>query len=281
VFHRPRWRRIGETDLDEIVERLRTWPCEAGGEVRHMFPLATAESAGATAFRVAEDDDGWACAVLQPGQLIVPCGDPRIIAEAGMPQRRWRLLVGDAAAADAVLTDWGEDSSLIVHRQCFQSVEPERVPPEEDVADPGLRRAEPADVDGLADLAVQLHVDDGYGAHPGRTGWRNYRKRMVSSVRRGRIWVVGDIGKPVLKIERSVDSERVGVQLAGIVVQPERRGEGLGRAAVTTAVRHALADYPSRPISLHARVDNARALDVYRSSGFVDREEWRLAVRSG
>jgi ribosomal protein S18 acetylase RimI-like enzyme len=77
-----------------------------------------------------------------------------------------------------------------------------------------------------------------------------------------------------------VDSARYGVQLAGIVVRPRRRREGLGFRAVAAAVRSALADHPGRPLALHVRADNLRALRVYERAGFVDREEWRLAVRS-
>ena len=52
-------------------------------------------------------------------------------------------------------------------------------------------------------------------------------------------------------------------------------------AAVAAAVRAAMVEGPrSRPISLHVRADNAPALTAYRAAGFVDREPWRLAVRS-
>ncbi len=279
MFHRARWKRVSESELDEVVARLEHWPCPAGGAVRHMFALATAESDGGSSFRVASTRDGWACCVLQPGELIVPCGDAEVIAEAGVPISRWRLLVGDAAAADAVLAQWGDDGGLVVHRQRFLVVEPSRVPGPEEIADPGLRPATQADVDGLADLAVQLHLDDQYGGHPGRSGRRAYRRRMARTVDRGRMWVVGEVGDPLLKIERSVDSERYGVQLAGIVDRPDVRGHGLGRAAVTAAVRDALRGHPGRPVALHVRADNEVALNVYATAGFVDQEEWRLAIR--
>ncbi len=280
MFHRPRWRRVSSEDLPDVAARLSSWDCPAGGEVRHMFALATIESQGSGPMRVAEDDDRWAACVVQPGQLVVPCGDAELIERVGVPTRRFRLVVGDAAACDALLGAYRGDPGMVVHQQRFQVVDPERVPDERTAPDPGLRRAEVRDIDALTDLAVQLHVDDDYGGHPGRSGQRGYRRRMERAVERGSVWVVGEVGDPLVKIERSVDSARYGVQLAGIVVRPRRRREGLGFAAVTASVRGAMDDHPGRPVALHVRADNLRALRVYERAGFVDREEWRLAVRS-
>lgn len=274
-----RWRRVSNDELPAVVERLTTWPCPAGGEVRHMFPLATIETRGAYVVRVAEQGQDWAAAIVLAGHLIVPCGDPRVIAAAGMPQRRWRHVVGDADAAEPLLQRWGRDPELVVHTQRYQTIDDERVPSEDEVANPGLRRAVRADVNGLAELAVQLHIDDEYGPHPGRAGLRAYRQRMESAVRQGSVYCVGEPGEPLVKIERSVDSDRYGVQLSGICVRPDARGRGLGLAAVTTAVREALNER-SGPVSLHVRADNEPALRTYARAGFVDREEWRLAVRS-
>ncbi len=274
-----RWRRISHDEVDEVVERLVTWPCRPGGEVRHMFPLTTIENRGPEVVRVAEHGEGWAAAIVLAGHLIVPCGDADVIAAAGMPQRRWRHVVGDAGAAEPLLQRWGHDPELVVHIQRFQTVDLERVPGEDEIPDPGLRRAVRADVNGLAELAVQLHIDDEYGPHPGRAGLRAYRQRMESAVTTGSVYCVGEPGDPLLKIERSVDSDRYGVQLSGVCVRPDRRGKGLGSASVATAVRQAYAER-SGPVSLHVRADNEPAMRTYARAGFVDQEEWLLAVRS-
>ncbi|MFN2557833.1 MAG: GNAT family N-acetyltransferase [Nitriliruptorales bacterium] len=276
---KARWRRVSNDELDEVIERLSTWDCPPGGAVRHMFPLATIETRGAYVVRVAEHGTGWAAAIVLPGHLIVPCGAPQVIAAAGLPQRRWRHVVGDAGAAEPLLERYGRDPQLIVHIQRFQTVAAGQVPSDAEVPDPGLRRAVRADIDGLAELAVQLHIDDEYGPHPGRAGLRAYRQRMESAIRQGSVFCVGEPGDPLLKIERSVDSDRYGVQLSGVCVRPDARGEGLGTASVATAVRQALRDR-SGPVSLHVRADNEPALRTYARAGFVDQEEWRLAVRS-
>jgi uncharacterized protein len=246
-----------------------------------MFALSAMESFGAEPLRLAADDDRWALAVVFPGRLVVPCGDAEAIVAAGAPTRRWRLLVGDVAAGDAVLETVASDAGLVIHDQRYLLVDPERVPGPTELPDPGLRRAEPADLPKLAALAVQLHVDDQFGPDPGRVGERGYRQRLEQTVRQGLVSCVGPIGAPILKLERSVSSRRWGVQLAGIVVDPAARARGLGRAAVATAVRAAMTEGPrDRAISLHVRADNAPALAAYAAAGFVDREAWRLVVRS-
>ncbi|MFA9429660.1 GNAT family N-acetyltransferase [Egicoccus sp. AB-alg2] len=281
MLRRLRWRRAGAGELETIVSRLEQWPCEVGGATRHMFALSVIEAQGVASLRLASDDHRWAAAVVFPNRLVVPCGDASVIEEAGSPARRWRLLVGDRATGDAVLHHTPPDPALIVHDQRFFVVDVDRVPGPTELPDPGLRRAEAADLDVLADLAVQLHVDDHFGPDPGRLGWRGYRQRLEGSVRQGLAYCVGPVGKPVFKLERSVSSRRWGVQLAGIVAAPEARGQGLGRAAVAAAVRAALAEGPrGRRITLHVRADNPAAHAAYLAAGFVDREAWRLAVRS-
>lgn len=279
---RLKWRRVGPGELETIASRLSDWPAPAGGAARHMFALSAIESYGHDNLRIAADDDRWAIAVVFPGRLVVPCGDAEAIAAAPAPTRRWRLMVADVAAGDALLSRvTGSDAGLIVHDQRFMTVEADRVPDHTALPDPGLRRAEPADVETLAELAVQLHVDDQFGPHPGYAGLRGYRQRLEATVKQGLVWCVGPVGAPVCKVERSVSSHRWGVQLAGIIVSPTARGDGVGRGAVAAAVRSALVEGGAqRTISLHVRSDNDRALKAYDAAGFVDREAWRLAVRS-
>ena len=281
---RVRWRVLSPGEVETTAARLERWDCEVGGAVRHMFALSALESNGPKALRIATDEDRWAASVVFRGRLVIPCGDPDVIAAAGQPTRRWRLLVGDAAASEALLADVPADPDLRVHVQRFLTVDHDRVPDEAELPDPGLRPAEADDVPRLAELAVRLHVDDQFGPDPGPAGYRGYARRLAEGVQRGLVYCVGAVGAPVAKLERSVSSRRYGVQLAGIVVAPEHRGEGLGRQAVATAVRGALSEAGGagsrRPVSLHVRAANAPALRAYAAAGFVDREEWRLAVHS-
>lgn len=276
----PRWRPCRPGEVERLVTMLAGWPCDPGGAARHMFHLAMLEEHGHEPLRVVRRGDRCAAAVVIPGQVLAPAGAAELIAAAGMPSRRWRLVIGDAAACDALLRHQGPDPRLVVHVQRFMTVDGEQVPSERELPDPGLRRATHEDLDELASLAVQLHVDDEFGPDPGRRGFRDYRRRLDESIPRGTVFCVGPVGAPVCKLEQSVASRRWGVQLAGIVVAPERRGDGLGRAAVAAAVRRALLGRPERTVSLHVRAANTAARRAYRAAGFVDQEEWRLAVRS-
>lgn len=275
-----RWRRVRPAEASGVAAVLRAWPCEVGGAVRHMFPLAALEAEGASVMRVAADGDRWAACLVMPGRVVVPCGDAAIVAAAGAPVRTWRLLVGDAGPADALLERVRPGPRVRVHVQRFMTVDRARVPSATDLPDPGVRRARPEDLGALADLAVRLHVDDEFGPDPGVVGRRGYADRLREAAGRGTVYCVGPRGQPFAKLERSVSSPRYGVQLAGIVVAPELRGRGLGRAAVAAAVRAAYADFGPCPVSLHVRAANTAAITAYRAAGFVDREEWRLAVRS-
>jgi ribosomal protein S18 acetylase RimI-like enzyme len=285
-----RWRRPRSDELVPLMRCLEGWPAPGGGAVRHLFPLAAIDTAGEGMVRITGDledvrEDGTVRVgvVVRAGRDVVAvAGDAPTIARAVGPAPPWRLLVGDAAAADALLAR-GVRGRSTIHDQRYLGVDVDEVPDAATVPDPGVRRAEPADVEVLADLAVRLHVDDGFGPDPGEAGRRGYRDRLAVSVRSGTIDVVGPVGRPIAKLERSVDHPRYGVQLAGIVVAVEHRGRGIGRGLVAVATRAAIADRLTKGLSapavtLHTRAANAPALVAYGAAGFRVLEPWRLAV---
>jgi ribosomal protein S18 acetylase RimI-like enzyme len=286
-----RWHRPRSDELDAVVRALEGWAAPRGGAVRHLLPLAAIDSGGAAAVRMTGDvrerrDDGTAMvgvAVRVGRDVLAVAGDGRTIARAVGPTPTWRLLVGDAAAADALLARSTRSSGLVVHDQRYLAVDVDAVPAASAVPDPGVRAAEAADVETLADLAVRLHVDDGFGPDPGEGGRRGYRERLAVSVRSGVVDVVGPVGRPVAKLERSVDHPRYGVQLAGIVVAPEHRGRGIGRGLVAVATRRAIAGRRARgmaapAVTLHTRAANTPAIVAYEAAGFRVVEPWRLAL---
>jgi ribosomal protein S18 acetylase RimI-like enzyme len=286
-----RWHRPRSDELDAIVRALEDWPAPCGGAVRHLLPLAAIDSGGAAVVRVSGDarerrDDGTALvgvAVRVGRDVLTVAGDARTVARAIGPTPTWRLLVGDALAADALLARGARPTGHVVHDQRYLAVAADAVPGESDVPDPGVRAAEAADVEALADLAVRLHIDDGFGPDPGEGGRRGYRERLAVSVRSGVVDVVGPVGRPIAKLERSVDHPRYGVQLAGIVVAPDHRGRGIGRGLVAVATRRAIAGrralgMPAPAVTLHTRADNAPAIVAYEAAGFRVVEPWRLAL---
>jgi len=279
-----RWRRPRPGELAEVVSLLEGWPAPAGGAVRHAFPLAAIDGSGASMVRLTGDvadrrEDGTVGlgVVVRVGRdVLAVAGDAHALARAVGPTPTWRLLVGDVEPSDALLAR-GVLGGRIVHDQRYLLADPAAVPSAAEVADPGVRRGEPADVEALAELSVRLHIDDGFGPDPGTAGRRGYRERLAGSVRSGIVDVVGPVGAPVAKLERSVDHPRYGVQLAGIVVDPAHRGRGIGRGMVAHATRRAHAHAPL-PVTLHTRAANASALAAYAAAGFRVVEPWRLAV---
>jgi ribosomal protein S18 acetylase RimI-like enzyme len=279
------WRRPAEDELPSLVSLLSAWPSPSGPGVRHMFALAAIESVGVAAVRVTGDVDhvdaqgraAGAVMVRVSRDVLTVCGDAETVRRAVGVVPAWRLLVGDRAACDALLTTNLRPGRL-VHDQRFLTVEADAVPDRASVADPGRRPAQPEDLEALARLAVRLHIDDGFGPDPGATGFRGYLTRLTASVRAGVVDCVGPVGAPVAKVERSVSSPRWGVQLAGIVVDPAHRRQGIATGLVASVVREVLG-WRRVPISLHTREDNVAALRAYEAAGFRDREPWRLAVR--
>jgi GNAT superfamily N-acetyltransferase len=285
-----RWRRPGVGELDVLVRALERWPAPAGGAVRHLLPLAALDSGGPSVMRITGSvDDVRPGGVPRVGvvvrvgrDVLAVAGDAPTITRSLGPSPTWRLLVGDVAAADALLVR-GVRGRGVVHDQRYLAAAPDEVPGATAVPDPGVRSAVEADVEVLADLAVRLHVDDGFGPDPGEAGRRGYRARLAVAVRSGVVDVVGPVGRPVAKLERSVDHPRYGVQLAGIVVAPDHRGRGIGRGLVAVATRRALEGRhrlgaPPPAVTLHTRAANAPALVAYAAAGFRVVEPWRLAV---
>lgn len=243
-----------------------------------MFALACLDAMGPDVARVATDGDRWAMCIVHPGRTLVPAGNPGLIARMGFPTRRWRMIIGDVAACRPLLDPGELPAGVLVHHQRFMLLDDQRVPSATQLPDPGLRAAGAADLDALVELAMQLHLDDEFGPVSGAIR-RGYRSRMQGSIDSGLLRVVGPVGAPVAKLERAVASSRRGVQLAGIVVTPRARSQGLGRAFVAAAVREARSQAGGLPISLHVRAANTPAIHAYLAAGFVDAEEWRLVVR--
>jgi ribosomal protein S18 acetylase RimI-like enzyme len=282
-----RWRRPAAGDLDDLERLLLTWPAPDGGRVRHQLPLIGLEARDPEVVRITGDPtpgpDGRApfgLAVRSSGEVLAVAGEPSVLRRALGPPPPWRLLVGDRAACGAVLATAARPARVVL-AQRLMVLDPTRVPTEGELPDPGLRTAVAEDLDGLAELAARLHVDDGFGPDPGPAGRAGYRARLRTAVAAGAVDCVGPVGDPVAKIERAVRSERWGTQLAGIVVRPDLRGRGLGRAAVAAAVRVLRTEGAGAgpPVTLHARAANHAALRAYAAAGFRPGEDWCLALR--
>lgn len=276
--HGVKWWRPTAAELPTIVSRLEQWDAAPSGLARHANVLETIAHEGVSELLVATDSGRWAVALVTATGVAVPCGDADVVRDAP-PLPNWRLMVGAREVTLAALSH-RSSATTIVHEQAFYTLDVDAFYAAPDPEPVGLRFATVDDLDGLAALAVQLHVDDGFGGDPGWRGLRGYRHRFQQIIDDERIWCVGPVGEPYAKIERSRPSTRYGVQLSGIVVDRAHRGQGLATRAVAEAVRHTLGSPRVHgPVSLHLRSENAAAKAVYERVGFRFQEPWILALR--
>lgn len=143
---------------------------------------------------------------------------------------------------------------------------------------PGLRRAQLGDLERLTDFACGLHVEDQMGPPLSRSGRSAVQQRVAASIRRGSSWTIEHRGRPVGKIDVSIESRRRGGQLAGVFVDPRERGRGLARRAIAD-LAHRLIRAGLPCVTLHVRVDNLPAIRAYEAAGFTQRRRWLLALR--
>lgn len=232
--------------------RVMAWPGDAPRAVGHLSTAGT--------LMVAGDPAG---------------GEPlgRHLAHAG-----WRVLLGDAALADGVLAASGRgllrrrprarEQRFMAARRVVDLARP-----------PGLRRAKPADLDAVTDLACRLHVEDRMGPPLSRSARAGVAERMRDSIARGATWVVeAEEGAIAGKVDVSLSSPARGAQIAGVYVVDEHRGRGLAARAVAGVARELrAAGLPG--VTLHVRADNVAGRRAYQRAGFVDRGAWTLALR--
>jgi [ribosomal protein S18]-alanine N-acetyltransferase len=98
-------------------------------------------------------------------------------------------------------------------------------------------------------------------------GWAQSADEALKwcDVRAQLLWVDG---VPVGYGELWLDAEENEVELARIIIAPERRRTGLGQTLVRNLVAQAVtAGY--RDVFMRVRPDNAAALSSYRAAGFV------------
>ncbi|MEX2619354.1 MAG: GNAT family N-acetyltransferase [Egibacteraceae bacterium] len=210
---------------------------------------------------------------------VMAAGDPEAATAFAGPAEHadWRVLLGDAVPCQALL----DASSKGFFRRRHSAREQRFMATTAPLGSPhlpGLRRAEPAELERLTDFACRLHVEDRMGPQISRAGRAAVRARMHDSITAGATWVLERDGLSVAKIDLSLSSPRRGAQLAGVYVEEPWRGLGLGSAAIA-AVTAELLTQGLPCVTLHVRADNGAAIAAYRRAGFADRGPWLLALR--
>lgn len=91
--------------------------------------------------------------------------------------------------------------------------------------------------------------------------------------------LVGDDGTPVAYGELWLDDEEGEVELARLLVAPERRGQGVGRTLTRALTERARRTHPELPeVFLRVRPENRQAIRAYAAAGYVDVPEQEQAT---
>ncbi len=282
---RPKAVRLRHDDVVAVTEALEqdfgrlargTW------DPRHHYLLDALDRGEAQRFVVWGDDRPRAVVHIGLTGTVVPAGDPRGARDLipFVDRSRWRIMIGDEGITRSLLDLSGGRSwwrrRPAVRIQRFLTVDATSAVPGE--TPPGFRRGYRHDLRWLEDFACRLHVEDRMGPPLQGAARAGVRQRMAESVDRGMTWVVEREGRPVGKVDLSLHSRRRGAQIAGVFVDDDWRGRGIGTAMVAALSRELL-EVGLPVVSLHVRDDNDPAIRAYRNAGYVERGNWLLALR--
>ncbi|MBN9619702.1 MAG: GNAT family N-acetyltransferase, partial [Actinobacteria bacterium] len=131
--------------------------------------------------------------------------------------------------------------------------------------DPRVRAMRPSELDRYLPAATAMFTEE-LGVSPYRSSpVADYRRRVAGLIAEGRAFgIVDDSGAVVFKADIGAVSDHT-CQLQGVWVRPDRRGQGLGHAALAAVLRQALTFAPS--VSLYVNAYNVAARRLYDRLG--------------
>ncbi|MHA3947333.1 GNAT family N-acetyltransferase [Cellulomonas bogoriensis] len=266
---------VTDVGLDEAGDLCRRDPVGSVLVAARLEALAAggADRGGGSLWGVRRDGRleaaCWAGANLVP--LAAPGDEESLVAFASAARAQGRRCSSIVGPAHAVLgmwarlrPSWGEPREVRPDQPSLVMEHLSAVP-----ADPRVRRSRPEELPLLLPACVDMFVEEvGYSPLVGAPG--AYEGRVRALVEAGRSFVrVDDRARGpqvVYKAELGAVSRDV-VQVQGVWVAPDRRGQGLAAPAMAATVRHALAVAPC--VSLYVNRFNDRALAVYERVGFT------------
>jgi predicted GNAT family acetyltransferase len=262
------------------VRQLREADRAAVERVLNAHPIASAQ----VAERVGAHGLGWRAdgrlfgygAGRQPqsllwygGQVTPVAADASAVAAFADLVAGWpRLCASIVGPADAVhglwarlRPSWGPDRTVRADQPLMLLDKPPSVK-----TDPLVRPVRPDEVDRLFPASVAMYTEE-VGVSPlGDDNGRGYRARIRELVRGGRAYARFVNGRVVFKVELAVITRHT-VQLQGVWVDPQWRGQGLATAGLATVVREALHKF-APTVSLYVNSFNEPARRVYERLGF-------------
>ncbi len=233
-------------------------------------------TAGTCFLGVVDPDDGPAAelrAVAWVGSNVVPLAIPGAARHAltlgraaAALRRRFGSLYGPA---DQVL---GIEAMLAARGHRPRSVRPDQPlmvarGQGSVTASQTLRQAQPADLETVLPASAAMFEEE-LGFSPLRQGAASYRDRIQRLIQTGRVLIEpgrepGEL--PVFKADLGVLSLDC-VQVQGVWVRPDRRGEGLAAPAMASVVEYAARTADA--VSLYVNAYNEPAMRTYARVGF-------------
>jgi GNAT superfamily N-acetyltransferase len=142
-----------------------------------------------------------------------------------------------------------------------------------------MRKASLDDVPLLVRMMAEFYSDSPYTLNPRRA--TDAFTGLLSDERLGSVWIIQfnsqDVGYVVLTLCHSMTyGGRVAV-VDDFFIQPPFRGRGLGKSAMAE-VHSYCAAHGIRALHVETGRDNAVALAVYRSAGFVQKDHVQLEL---
>lgn len=274
VFGASPVRALDDRDREEVLDLC------AQDAVANVFVSARVAAVGADSAALGGQlwgyvEGGRLVAACWAGANVVPVqvGPQTVDAFAGRLRRQGRRcssIVGSAGAVlglwDRLSGSWGAPREVRPDQPLMAIATAPRVAP-----DPQVRRTTRADLDALVPACVAMFTEEvGYSPVAG-DGGRTYRRRVEELVDAGRSFAsfetAGGQRRVVFKAELGAVAPGV-VQVQGVWVHPEHRGEGRAAPGMAAVVQAARADGLGTT-SLYVNSFNTRAVRAYREVGFA------------
>lgn len=221
---------------------------------------------------------GLMVGVHRGGELVGACFSGGNLLPIGGDESTWPLLAQFVAnrprscssiigRADAVAAMWQVLSRVWAPARAVRAAQPllvlDRMPPI--VPDDRVQPVEPRQLERFLPAAAAMFTEElGVSPYSG-AGGSLFRARMKDLISAGHAFARVDFrGQVVFKAELGAVSERT-VQVQGVWVRPDLRGRGIGTAALTAVINHALTLAPT--VSLYVNDYNHPARRLYAKLG--------------
>lgn len=128
-----------------------------------------------------------------------------------------------------------------------------------------LRLAEPHEAEEVSIVNARGHLELN-GFDPSSEDPEGFLERSRIRIEKGRVWIVRDVEGIAFKADVARVTDEA-VYLEGVLTRPDRRGTGLGRAALSDLCQRLLSKHEA--VCLLADAESKGALAFYQRLGFV------------